>query len=91
MIDKILQDTNDVLEEETVPTPIVQTVERVVTPIQPPVRTGASIRQNLTGGLTPPANSPNPTFATLKATTVTLAFGYPLAYIRALMQVRSFK
>ena len=62
----------------------------MVTPIQPPVQTGASIRQDLTGGLTAPRNSSNPTFATVKATTVTLAFGYPLAYIRALMQVRSF-
>lgn len=62
----------------------------MVTPIQPPVQTDASIRQNLTGGLTPARNSPNPTFATVKATTITLAFGYPLAYIRALMQVRSF-
>ena len=91
MITEILRDNNAVKEQETVPTPIVQPVERVVAPIQLPIQTGASNRQNLSSGLTTPRNPANPVFATVKTTTVTLAFGYPLAYIRALMQVRSTK
>lgn len=91
MINEILQDNSSLQEEETIPTPIVQTVERVVTPIQPPIQTDVSNRQNLPGGLTASRSPANPVFATVKASAVTLAFGYPLAYVRALMQVRSRK
>jgi hypothetical protein len=84
---------NDVLQEDDrnppiVPTPIIQTSERVITPIQPPLQPGAPVRQQPTGGFTSTPNSANPTFAALKTTTVQLAIGHPLAYVRTLMQVR---
>ncbi len=89
MINDVLQDGDH--NQATVPTPIIQTNERVITPIQPPLQPGAPVRQQPTGGFTSTPNSANPTFAALKTTTVQLAIGHPLAYIRVLMQVRYSK
>ncbi|CAF0999393.1 unnamed protein product [Adineta steineri] len=69
------------------PTSILQTVERIVTPIQPPLQPGTPVRQQPTGGFTSTANSANPTFAVLKTTTIQHAIGHPLAYVRVLMQM----
>ncbi|CAF0964633.1 unnamed protein product [Adineta ricciae] len=66
--------------------PITQTVERVVTPIQPPVQSGSTLRQRAQGGLSSSANSAKSTFTVLKATTIQHALGHPLAYARVLMQ-----
>jgi len=89
LIDDVLQDGDH--SQTTIHTPIIQTTERVITPIQPPLQPGAQVRQQPTGGFTSTPNSANPTFTALKTTTVQLAIGHPLAYIRALMQVRSFE
>lgn len=71
--------------EHVVPaTPIVQATERVVIPIQRPIQTGASARDRVTGGFTPP---PTSAFAALKTTTIQQALGHPLAYVRVLMQL----
>ena len=66
---------------------VVQTVERVITPIQPPLQPGTPVRQQATGGFTSTPNSANPTFTVLKATAIQQAIGHPLAYVRVLMQV----
>ena len=62
-------------------------MERVITPIQPPLQPGTPVRQQPTGGFTSTSNSANPTFTVLKATAIQQALGHPLAYVRVLMQV----
>ena len=66
------------------PPVVVQTVERVITPIQPPLQSASSLRSQTTIGLSAPSAA---TFPVLRATTFQLALGHPLAYVRALMQV----
>jgi hypothetical protein len=70
-----------------IPPPVIQSSERIITPIQPPLQPGAPVRQQPTGGFTSTPNSANPTFTVLRATTLQLAVGHPLAYVRVLMQV----
>ncbi len=72
----------------TSPSSILQTAERIVAPIQPPLPPGTSVQQQPTGGFTSTPNSANPTFAVLKSTTIQTALGHPLGYVRVLMQVR---
>ena len=75
----------------TTPTTVLPPNERIITPIQPPVQPGAPVRQEPAGGFTSTPNSANPTFTVLRATTMQLAIGHPLAYVRVLMQVRYSK
>lgn len=77
--------------QENVSPPITQTSERVVTPIHPPVQPRAPVRPLPTAGLNSAPNATNPTFSVLRATTLQLAVGHPLAYARVLMQVRYSK
>ncbi|UJR08211.1 hypothetical protein I4U23_012484 [Adineta vaga] len=66
---------------------LLHSAERLVAPIQTPIAAGTAVQQQPTGGFTSTFNSANPTFAVLKATALQQAFGHPMAYARALMQV----
>jgi hypothetical protein len=70
---------------------VLNSVERVIAPIQPPIQPGTPVQQQPTGGFTSTPNSANPTFTVLKATALQQAIGHPLAYVRVLMQVRYSK
>ncbi|CAF1074315.1 unnamed protein product [Rotaria sp. Silwood1] len=66
------------------PSSNVNPSERVVTPIIQPRTT---VQQQSTGGFSSASISANPTFTALKGTTLQLALGHPLTYVRALMQM----
>jgi len=84
LIDDDLQNGDHV--HGNIPSSIIQSSERIITPIQPPLQPGTPVRQQ-TGGFTSTPNSANPTFTVLRATTLQLAVGHPLAYVRVLMQM----
>jgi hypothetical protein len=89
LIDDDLQN-NDYIPA-TLPPSITQTSERVITPIQPPLQPRIPVGQQHTGVFASAPNAANPTFTVLKATTIPLVIGHPLAYVRVLMQVRYLK
>ena len=66
---------------------LLQSVERLIAPVQPPLPAGTPVQEQPTGGFTSTPNSANPTFAVLKATALQQALGHPMAYARVLMQV----
>lgn len=76
-------DTDELLADTTT----VQTNPQVIIPIQRPVTSTATVRDQVLRGLNTPANSPKPAFAVLRTTTLQVALGHPLNYVRALMQM----
>ena len=75
LIDRDLHEGEQVNEGS--PPVVVQTVERVITPLRP-------APSPMSNGLVAPSNV---TFPVLRATTFQHAVGHPLAYVRVLMQV----
>lgn len=61
--------------------------ERVVTPIQLPVQSRGTIPPQFARGYNSVFNSTNPTFAALRSTTIQHAIGYPIVYVRILIQM----
>ena len=93
--DLVLQDPLDTIDHGEVVDPryepsagsLLDSVERLLAPIQTPATAGVPIHEPATGGLSSTLNSANPTFGVLKATAMQQAFGHPMAYARVLMQV----
>ena len=88
---RVFQDPSINEEElagEPSPSSLLQSVERVIVPIQTPLPAGTPVREQVTGGFTATGNSANATFAVVKATVLQQAFGHPMSYARVLMQVR---
>ncbi|CAF1022580.1 unnamed protein product [Rotaria sordida] len=71
----------------TLPASNLNSSERIVTPMQPIVQPRTATQQQPTGGFSSRSISANPTFTALKGTTIQLALGHPLAYVRVLMQM----
>ena len=74
--------------ERTVGPTVVQSTERVVTPIQLPVDRNGAGRSSLASRYNQPADAGTKTaFAVVRSTAIQQTIGHPLAYVRVLMQV----
>lgn len=85
----IINDNTSINNNESVTdTTTVHTNPHVITPIQQPLSsTTTSVQQRVLSGLNTPANSSKPTFAVLRTTSLQVALGHPLNYVRTLMQM----